>query len=340
MIRKVFLFIILLSNFIATKASAALYTEWNPYKLICLPVAIGDMGIPLIPLIHAYNTVDSHASRFHKIIPLPENNCTIFSIQSLSSASSKQCGGGLVQFKPQWSIALGLPSGFFSATASPFDIGIRVNCRVDVICSDGKINNFSFNDKYVNFHAPGHVSPDIMSLEFDGKDDFSRAIEYDVEYFGGNGSKFAELKNGTRQKGIILLLNDEDLRELETALTSPTIYSTFVPLYRLHESLLKTSLIKTNEYLRQKLGIEKIDLTKKREKAMNDLLESLSLQSAPIEYQITRIEDSLSLFQDEILPDGDSIETRIQRIKAEFSASRNDYLEQLKALANLILTSE
>lgn len=332
----------MLSNFIATRVSAALYTAWDPYKLICLPVAIGDIGIPLIPLLHAYNTVDSHASKFHKIIPLHGNDCTIFSVQSLSLASSEYCGGGLVQFKPQWSIAIGLPSSFFNATASPFDIGISVNCSVKVICSDGKMNNFSFSDEYVNFHEPGHVSPDVMSLGFDGKDNLSRAIEYNVEYLDGKGSRFAELKNGTRQKGLILLLNDKDLCEFETALPSSTAYSTFVPLYRLHEALLKTSLIKTNEYLRQKLGIEEIDMTKKRERVMNDLFELLSLQntSTPIENQIARIEDTLSIFQNEILPDDDSIETRIESIKAEFSASRNNYLEQLKELAKLILGSE
>ncbi len=213
MIKKLILSILLTTNVFVAKAVDA---TWNPRSLHCLPVAVGDCGIPLIPLVHAYNTVDSRASIFHRVIPLPDNSYIIFSIQQLTHTSSKLCGGGQVQFKPQWSIARGLPNGFWGGRANQFEIGIATDCDITITgIGSEETKGFSFSNQAVCFHNPGHVSPDIMPLGFDQICTLSKVIEYDVAYSNGNGSAFAKLKSGTRQKGIILLLNDEDMQKFD-----------------------------------------------------------------------------------------------------------------------------
>lgn len=254
MIKKLILSILAVVNFFT--ANAAIET-WTPSSLNCLPVAVGDFDAPLVPYAHCYHSPQIGLPRFSKVISTP-SGYIIFSIQHLSDCSVDEDTGrkSPIQFKPQWSIAKGLPNSFYYESDDKYDIGIQAHCNIRVIDSE-KENETEFTG-YFNFHNPestgaGLVSPDVMPLGFDGTSSLSKVIEYDVKYTTGQGSDFAKLKNGTCQKGFILLLNDEDMEKfVKSGLEqSPAL----ILLARLHDFLKNISVISGNEPLKSKLGL-------------------------------------------------------------------------------------
>ena len=254
MIKKLILSILVVVNFFATNAAIE---TWRPSSLNCLPVAVGDFDAPLVPYAHCYHSPQIDLPRFSKVISTP-SGYIIFSIQHLSDCSTREDTEqkNPIQFKPQWSIARGLPDSFYYESDDKYDIGIQAHCNIRVIDSE-KENEIEFTG-YFNFHKPEStgtwlVSPDVMPLGFDGTSSLSKVIEYDVKYTTGQGSDFAKLKSGTCQKGIILLLNDEDMEKFAKSglEQSPAV----ILLAHLHDFLKNISVISGNESLKSKLGL-------------------------------------------------------------------------------------
>ena len=162
----------------------------------------GDWGIPLIPRAHSYNCLDSNIE-FFRLLSTSSGNI-ILSIQPMISSG---VDAEEISFKPQWTIFKDVSQHFYN---DKFSISTVVDCDLKITDAENTTKEFVFNKQCICFHDPDRVSPDIMHLGFN-KESKSKLIEYIVTYSDGDGSEFAKLKNGTQQRGIILLLDKEDM---------------------------------------------------------------------------------------------------------------------------------
>lgn len=144
-----------------------------------------------------------------------------------------------ISLKPQWN---------FSNDEKAAWVQSMVKCKVSVIDSPTKKSLLDFNtETAVIFHA-NLVSCDTHHLGFDGQDDKSRAILYNVEFNKGTPGSHAEKLNGKSKTGLILLYNDQDLEKWK---------GIAVKGRKMIDVLKDAPLVDKNELLQKILGLKK-----------------------------------------------------------------------------------